>query len=60
MDPENNGDHVRLTRQQIMSLYRAVSNNANLQEIDVSHGTDGRLLAKEVVKVERLKALKLS
>lgn len=63
MDPDNtteNGAGVRLTREQIASLGKTVGRNPDIEEVEISHGVDGRLLVKQVVKVERMKALKLS
>lgn len=62
MDEEtNNGSSpgVRLTRDQIASLGKTVGRNPDIEEVEVSRGVDGRLLVKQVVKVERMKALKL-
>jgi hypothetical protein len=62
MDPDattgNGTVSVRLTADQVHKLAKAV-NIAKAEEIDVSNGADGRLLVKQVVKVERMKALKL-
>ena len=58
MDPENNGD-MRLTREQVNKLAQAVNRGSGVEEISLSRGSDGRLIVKEVVKVERMKALKL-
>lgn len=60
MDPENNGTHsLRLTRQQISSLSKAMAHN-EVEEVDLYRASDGRLVVRQVVKVERFKALKIS
>jgi hypothetical protein len=59
MEMNTNGS-VRLTRQQISDLGKTIGRNPDVEEVELTHGDDGRLLVRQVVKVERLKALKLS
>jgi len=54
-----NGNNVRLTRKQVKQLATTVE-NANAEEVDISNGEDGRLLVKQVIKTEKLRALPLS
>jgi hypothetical protein len=60
MDEENttNGT-LRLTRQQVASLGKAVGRNPDIEEVELFRAADGRLVVRQVVKVERLKALKM-
>lgn len=60
MDPENNGSApMRLTIDQARKLVQAM-NNTKAEAVDISRGADGRLIVKQVVTVERYKALKLT
>jgi hypothetical protein len=58
MEASSNGS-VRLTRRQVQQLATTVA-NVNADEVDLSIGVDGRLLVKQVIKTEKLKALPLS
>jgi hypothetical protein len=58
MDPETNGS-FRLTRQQLANLGKAVGRNPEIEEVELTRAIDGRLVVKQVVKVERMKALKI-
>jgi hypothetical protein len=58
VDPETNGS-FRLTRQQISNLGKAVGRNPAIEEVELTRAVDGRLVVKQVVKVERMKALKI-
>lgn len=60
MDEETteNGS-LRLTRDQINKLAKAVNLGDGVDEVALSRGTDGRLIVKRVVKTETLRALKL-
>jgi len=55
----NGNGSVRLTRKQVQQLATTVA-NVQAEEVDISHGDDGRLLVKQVIKTEKLKALPLS
>lgn len=59
MEASSNGNSVRLTRKQIQQLATTVA-NVGAEEVDISRGDDGRLLVKQVIKTEKLKALPLS
>lgn len=59
MDPETNGA-FRLTRQQIINLGKAIGRSPNTEEVELARTPDGRLIVREVVKVERLKAFKIN
>jgi hypothetical protein len=56
---ENGVNSLRLTREQISSLGKAVGRNPEVEEVDLYRATDGRLVVRQVVKVERFKALKI-
>jgi len=55
----NGNGSVRLTRKQVQQLATTVA-NVQAEEVDISNGEDGRLLVKQVIKTEKLKALPLS
>lgn len=59
MDPETNGT-FRLTRQQIVNLSKAIGRKPDTEEVELARTPDGRLIVREVVKVERLKAFKIN
>jgi hypothetical protein len=50
---------MRLTRKQVNAIASAMS-TANADQVDLSYGEDGRLLVKQVLTVEKFKALKVS
>jgi len=61
MYPENNGSSkaVRLSLKQVRSLEKAMA-NTGADEVEIGRGEDGRLIVKQVVKTEKLRALKIS
>ena len=60
MDPLENGTTpLRLTYKQVRSLMDAMT-NTKAAEVELSRGEDGRLIARQVVTVEKLRALKIS
>jgi hypothetical protein len=59
MDPETNGNGVRLTLDQVRKLAQTM-NNAHADEVNLSYGADGRLIVKQVIKTEKFKSLPLS
>jgi len=60
MDPMENGiGGLRLSFKQVQSLLTAMTNTSS-SEVVLSRGEDGRLIAKQVVKTEKLRALKIS
>ena len=54
-----NGNNVRLTAKQVQQLATTVA-NTHAEEVDLSNGEDGRLLVRQVIKTEKLRALPLS
>lgn len=53
-----NGNGVRLTLEQVRRLAQSM-NNAHADEVDLSLGSDGRLIVKQVIKTEKFKSLPL-
>jgi hypothetical protein len=53
-----NGTGMRLTRKQVQSLLTAME-NTNADQVDITRAEDGRLIVKQVMTVERLRALKI-
>lgn len=49
---------LRLTAKQIRSLAKAME-NTKAEEVELSRGADGRLIARAVVVTEKLRALPL-
>jgi len=54
-----NGKGVRLSLDQVRKLAQSM-NNANATEVELTNGSDGRLIVKQVIKTEKFKALPLS
>jgi hypothetical protein len=55
----NGSTPVRLTMKQARALVEAMI-NTNATEVEITRGEDGRLIVKQVTRVEKLRALKIS